>query len=523
MAILTDTAEREYTLSVSHEHRKQFAQFFTPPAIASVMARWVAGAARLDTVLEPAFGLGVFTRALHAIRPGATVTGYDTDSVVAEWAGRLFASDERVAVRLSDYMASPWEARYDGILCNPPYFKFHDYDNHAALAEVERHTGHRLTGFTNLYALFLLKSLWQLSEGGRCAYIVPSEFLNADYGTEVKRLLLATGMLRHVVVFAFDENVFGDAITTSCILLCANDGNSGSVKFTKIGKAGHLDEIGKLIDTYPRICGDGTFPAEALDSAVKWRRYYEEQASARYRHLVPFSTYAKVTRGIATGANAFFTFNATKARARGIGHEHLLPCVCHATDVKGHIFKASDYEALLREDKHVMLLNARDTANAAVAAYIADGERQGIQHRYLTSCRKPWYATERRAPSPIWVSVFNRTGLRFVRNETGVANLTTFHCVYPAAGLYAVDTDLLFAYLLTDTARDIFRDNAREYGNGLQKFEPNDLNRGMMLDISLLSTQAKANIIEEYHKYTASGDNTYIVEIDRVIEREFLL
>ena len=26
-------------------------------------------------------------------------------------------------------MYNDWQNKYDGIICNPPYFKFHDYDN----------------------------------------------------------------------------------------------------------------------------------------------------------------------------------------------------------------------------------------------------------------------------------------------------------------------------------------------------------------------------------------------------------
>ena len=47
----------------------------------------------------------------------------------------------------------------------------------------------KLSGFTNIYTLFILKSIWQLRKGGRTAYIVPSEFLNSDYGKDVKKYI----------------------------------------------------------------------------------------------------------------------------------------------------------------------------------------------------------------------------------------------------------------------------------------------------------------------------------------------
>jgi len=125
-------------------------------------------------------------------------------------------------------------------------------------------------------------------------------------------------------------------------------------------------------------------------------------------------------------------------------------------------------------------------------------------------------------PSPIWVSVFNRTGLRFVRNEANISNLTTFHCIYPRKLLFStVSTDLLFAYLLTDTARQIFEDNSREYGNGLQKFEPNDLNQGKMLDLSVLPPSSQAKIMELYQLYANCADKRLINEMDAVFKTDY--
>jgi adenine-specific DNA-methyltransferase len=92
--------------------------------------------------------------------------------------------------------------------------------------------------------------------------------------------------------------------------------------------------------------------------------------------------------------------------------------------------------------------------------------------------------------------LFNRTGLKFIRNEAQIANLTAFHCVYPNEGnlLSQVGVDILFAYFLCDIAKEIFSDNRREYGNGLQKFEPNDLNKAMMLDLTRLRAETISEI-----------------------------
>ena len=476
--------EKEYVGVVGLEHRKRFAQFFTPEAIADFMARWVLDGRKKMDVLEPAFGLGAFSRSLFKQNPKVRVVGYEADETIYNYAAENVAqAGSDVLLYNEDYLRASWKDKYDGIVCNPPYLKFHDYDNASLVPLVNEQLGIRLNGFTNLYTLFLLKSISQLRDGGRMAYIVPSEFLNSDYGVEVKRALLRSGVLRHVVVVDFTQCAFDDALTTACILLCHKDGSLSEVRFS------HVSDVGQL---QASLADYSAWASDQLKPETKWKQYYEGARSAGYRHLVPFSTFAKVSRGIATGANDYFTFRESKKELYGIPERCLMRCVCHSTDVHGLFFTDDDFQRLSHSDKAVYLFNGcADGADKHVREYISLGEETGADKRYLTASRKPWYAIENRKPSPIWVSVFNRKGLRFVRNIAGVSNLTTFHCVYDAG---VVDIDVLFGYLVTNVSKEIFMDNSRQYGNGLVKFEPNDLNKGKAVDLRLL-TEEEAQLV----------------------------
>lgn len=519
--IESNSIEAEYAKATSLEHRKKYGQFFTPFVLAEIMAKWILGNKKGLTVLEPAFGLGVFSRALLKRNGKLQIKGFEIDHKIFEKAKDLFQDNCNVDLVLQDYMYNDWENKYDGIICNPPYFKFHDYDNKSILKEVESRTSFKLNGFTNLYTLFLLKSIYQLNPNGRAAYIIPSEFLNSDYGKLIKFYLVKSKTLRHIIVIDFEENVFSDALTTASILLCANDGKSDKVQFTNINKLDDLSKIEDIIEQYPAYPGeDQLIDFKKIDPEIKWRAYYQKQNASKFKHLVPFSNYGKVVRGIATGANDFFTFSLSKANEFGISPQHLLPCICKAADVKESFFTHEDFEALSKKDKAIYLLNAVNATDVAVHKYLAMGEAEEIHKRHLTACRKPWYSLENRPPSPIWVSVFNRNGLRFIRNEANIANLTAFHCIY-LNKFAASKTDIIFAYLLTDVSRQIFEDNRREYGNGLQKFEPNDLNKARMLDLELLDKKAKARILELYHLYRHSvlnnrSDESFVQEINDI-------
>lgn len=528
--ISTDNSvEKNYSKKTSLEHRKKFAQFFTPYSVAKLMTNWLLNNQNLKTVLEPAFGLGVFSRALLSMKENLNIKGFEVDKKIYSESDSLFANQDNVIIELKDYMYNDWENKYDGIICNPPYFKFHNYDNKIIIKEVENRLQIRLNGLTNLYTLFLLKSIYQLENNGRLAYIIPSEFLNSDYGKLVKLSLIKSKILRHIIVFNFNENVFEDALTTACIILCSNDNNFQKVNFTTIQKLEEINKIEKYINEYPDFeITSNTYPLNELIPDVKWRRYYQKQNSLAYKNLVPFTNVAKVVRGIATGANNYFTFSKSKASKYKIEQDSLLPCICKSTDVKSNFFTKNDFNNLKENDKLIYLFDGQATSNKYVQKYIDLGEEQEVNKKYLTSCRKPWYSLENRPPSPIWVSVFNRSGLRFIRNEAQVYNLTTFHCIYPVKSdlFNSIDVNLLFAYLLTDVAKEIFEDNRREYGNGLQKFEPNDINKSMMLDLSILNEDTKNKILRLFYQYresviNSSPDQTYLNLINEIFKSHY--
>ena len=205
-----------------------------------------------------------------------------------------------------------------------------------------------------------------------------------------------------------------------------------------------------------------------------------------------------------------------------------MPCITKSKDVDSPFFTSQNFLTLQKNNTNVFLFNGTENVNnEKVISYIEVGKKNKINKKYLTSKRNPWYSIENRPPSTIWVGVFNRSGLKFIRNEAGISNLTTFHCIYPVQNLFNdLSADLLFAYLLTDVAHQIFSDNRREYGDGLKKFEPNDLNNALMLDLSKLDETHEKNIIDLYNSYRKSVlenkcCDEYLIEINEIFLNEY--
>jgi adenine-specific DNA-methyltransferase len=508
-ALFTNAPEEAYTASVPESHRKNFGQFFTPVSVAEFMAKWIMANPLCRTILDPATGLGVFFRTINKInvKNSYKFVGYDIDPTILGEAKSLLpdSSCTDIELKLKDYLFNDWHNKYDGIICNPPYFKFQDYKNRAiSLREFQTRLGMNLSGFTNIYTMFLLKAVSQLTFKGRAAFLVPFEFLNADYGTTIKKHLLESKTLRYVILFNSKENVFNNALTTSCILLMANDDESETITFIDAHNADNLKNIFEQIASYPHEIPVGTkIRYSDIDPDLKWRVYYQKQNGGKFKNLVTLSAYGKVVRGIATGDNDYFTFDVKKQKEFSINDKFLLPCLTKAVHANTNFFTRNDFDKLRLKGSRVFLFNASDLTDKAVKQYVELGEKLEVNERYLTKHRTPWHIIENRPPAPILVTVFNRAGLRFVRNEAGVRNLTCFHAIY--LNLFgSVKVDLLMAYFLSDVSKEILNDNRREYGGGLNKFEPNDLNKAKVVDLDIIDANTEHLIQNTYETYRES-------------------
>ena len=497
-------ATRLYDESVPPERRKALGQFFTPPAVARFMARWVL-AARPTSLLDPAVGLGVFLAEALAAGPGPApaLYGFDIDPIMVEATRRLLGrlGGPPATLRAEDFVLARVEERFDAIVGNPPYIRHHALayppQVFAALGPPGGRPPSRLT---NIYGLFLLRCHELLSARGRCALITPAEFLNADFGVPLKEMLVRGGGLAALLLFDHGSPVFDGALTTACITMVdkAKD-PAAPVHLLKVSRLEQLDEAGDMIAGGAGAgfrrggCSFQAVPAGTLDPARKWNSLFDRRRPRPAGRLVPLGALADSMRGIATGANAYFTLSDGELRDAGLGPGEVRPCLAKATFAPFLDFRWEDFEALRRAGRKIHLLDVRAPLSAAAGRYVRLGEAQGIHRRYLTAARSPWFVTERRPPAPILVTVFARGGFRFVHNRAGVFNLTAYHCIYPR-GLDDLRIRALMAWLCSSSCGRLLGEHMRVYGDGLMKLEPRDLLRLPVPDVARLATRRVARM-----------------------------
>lgn len=466
--------ELAYIGRTSISHRKKLGQFFTPIHVARLMLRWVTGD-KPKTILDPAFGLGVFYDVFHDEQKSNAFNtkyiGYEIDQNIISYLGNYESRNLEVHVR--DYLKEQ-RGKYDAIICNPPYMRFQNFlRRHDVLPVIEKNLGIGLNRYSNTASIFLIKSLRELNKNGRLAYIMPFEFLNTGYGKNVKKVLLEDFLLKQIIFFENERDIFSDVTTTVCVLLCKNNRTKNAIK---IGWIKNLAQLKKVADLGE--CVQHRLHPEDLPYQEKWSPII----APRYRTvkvptaaMIKIASLGKFVRGIATGANSFFSFSKERAEGLCISKNNLAPCITKSPQIKRAVFTDGDYATLLENEAAVLCLDVKEYGDINTRRYLEYGEKQGFNNRYLTKKRAPWYKLESRTPAPILVGVFNRKRLKVIRNFTNVVNFTCFHSFYPNLFGQAC-LNRLFIYLLSDIGQKILMNNARRYGGNLNKFEPNDLN-----------------------------------------------
>lgn len=152
-------------------------------------------------------------------------------------------------LKCCDYLTDNTTERFDGILCNPPYMSYKDFTliNPQANPEIPQNLSRR----ANIYSLFLLQSLKQLNAKGRCAYLIPYEFLNSSFGVKFKSALLEEGSLHSIIIFKIP--LFDNVVTTTGLFLFDKSKQQKEIEFITINS---LDELPALaVHLCPNLLG----------------------------------------------------------------------------------------------------------------------------------------------------------------------------------------------------------------------------------------------------------------------------
>lgn len=469
----------------ARQRRRALGQVFTPRLVANFMARWVC-ARRPGRVLDPALGEGVFVDAIGALarrgRWSPRIDAFEVDRTVAR--SQSGHDCRLLTIRWEDFLLADMTTHYDAIIANPPYVRHHEFEySESVLRQFDVLAGRRLSRATNLYGIFLVRIASLLARGGRAAIITPAEWLNADFGVALKAHLLEQNLLDALVQFDPAAHVFSDAQTTAVIVLLRRGRRAAeSIRLARVASPDDLCGLNMI--RLPALA------REHMNPAAKWLPLFEavgkpvravrrDDVIGGNATRVHLRDAASCSRGIATGANAFFTLRESERRSWKISLADLRPCITKAAQLRGRQLDAVALRRLVARDERVYLLHPRQPLRPAVKRYLAHGQSLGVDRRHLPSHRPVWYMPENRPPAPILVAVFSRGKFRVVWNEARALNLTAYHGIYPRAsggdGADRRKAKQLFKYLCSASGQRAIALHRRVYGGGLYKLEPRDV------------------------------------------------
>jgi adenine-specific DNA-methyltransferase len=453
---------------------KSLGQVATPQLVAKMMARWVMSV-KPTTVLDPAAGLGSLLHECHRFDTHTKFVGVERDQETLRQAKS--AAPQGTKLILADYLLSD-AGQFQGIIANPPYVKAHRLDYSKDIwRSFEERFGTPLDRLTNLYALFLLKIWEDLALHGRAAVLLPAEFLNANFGEEIKKHLQNVMSPAGLVVFKPTLNLFADALTTSAIIFLEKGRPKSAASLVTTVES--LEEAQTFLNCLlSRPASDSNLKYSDLKTFYpndKWLNLLFNGVAPAAEPLFPqkVGDYFDCRRGIATGANDFFCLSKSGLREHNLNLLHVVPCVTKATDADGLVFFPEKLATLAASDRRCYLLNPSQNGTA-LTNYLQIGERAGIPLRHLPSHRPVWYLPENRPVADIWVAVFSRENVKFILNTSEAKNLTCFHGLYSRMGHKNL-APLVTLFLNSSWGRDSFAQVNRFYGDGLNKLEPKDV------------------------------------------------
>lgn len=527
-----DFIGRVYEDIIPGEERRRLGEFYTPRDVAEFMTKWAVQSSK-DTILDPACGSGTFlVESLYRLvelesSPEEAImnlVGIDINPLAVLMStvnlmAKVPASEPNVD--MADFLRKVLlekGQRFQAIVCNPPYSRHHELSqNYKELVgrTIDVECGHKISRLSSVYVHFFIHATTFLDEGGRMAFITSSEFLDVHYGVKLKRFLTEDLTLRAIILYPQDALIF-PALTTACITLLEKkkpDANHVTM-FVRLTELPQYGELMKRIES--RSTSEvpwGTIyliPQSHLNPEDKWSHVGSE--TNKIRGLVPLRSIARVHRGIATGANDFFTLSTEEIKSYRIERDFLKPVITNARAIPHYDFTKKDFQELEKDGRKVWLLSCdkpKDELDKhqGMLKYLALGEKRGFHRRYLTRTRDIWYSQERKRVAPIVFTYMSRDNPRFVLNKTQALTLNALHTIHPASVIADNRTKLkaLLCYLNSKVCRDLLTKTGRTYGGGLVKAEPREVENLPVIDIRELPEDELAILAELFDRLCQSS------------------
>jgi hypothetical protein len=451
-------------------------QFWTPPWLAKAMAAWVTSE-RPHLLFDPAVGPGTFFAAAREMGFKGGFAGFELDDAVLADAYKLGLNPVELAgVQTGDFIRTQVEGHFPAIISNPPYIRHHrlGVQQKRELRQLALHClGFPLDGRVGLHVYFLLKCLEHLAPNGRLVFLLPADVCEGVSSSIFWKRLAER--YRIDAVISFDESAapFPAVDTNAIVFMISRHPPVQNALWLRIRKP------------QTEVVLNALHKGASAGAVVHNRDLSELLATGMSRpprlngsHGVPLSAFARVMRGIATGANEFFFLTSDQIRQFDLQKKYFKRAIGRTRDCRKEKIVYDDIQALDKSGRPTWLLSiGRETKEelpTSLRNYLESGERLGLHEKSLIKTRRPWYRMEERGVPGLLFAYLGRRDCRFIENLAGVVPLTGFLCVYPWDNSNEYREKLWRALNHPKTIANLLF-VGKSYGGGAIKVEPRKL------------------------------------------------
>ena len=447
--------------------RRASGAVYTPHPIVRSMMTWLSSHGEPARIVDPGAGSGRFILAAGAAFPNAQLVAVEMDPLAAlmlrtnlcvrGWA-------DRSTVLVKDYreVKLPRCAGMTAFIGNPPYVRHHDIgaDWKEWYASRFAALGIKASALAGLHLHFFLQTRLLAKKGDVGAFITSAEWMDVNYGSALRRLLLEElgGIALHVLEPTVEA--FPGTATTAAIT-CFHVGETDKpVRVRTVGELDGLNGLTKGIDV----------PREQLQAASRWSIIVRPSAPAAAGEI-ELGELFRVHRGQVTGANSIWIAGE---HSKGLPDRVKIPAVTKARDLIEAGAHLQSSEILRRVID--LPLDLDDFTNAErrhISAFLSWAKTQGADQSYIAQHRKAWWSVGLKAPAPILCTYMARRPPQFTLNACDARHINIAHGLYPREALAASVLPRLVQWL----NENINTGSGRTYAGGLTKFEPKEIER----------------------------------------------
>lgn len=429
-------------------------------------------------VLEPSVGDGAFVEQINKYKCQVKLTAIDISDEELRKAKKR-NTNKYSRFKCMDFLNYKSKKKFDLVIGNPPFIKKNILSKEQLHLANEIHERYNFSkkSFKNIWITFLIKSIFTLKNDGILAFVLPSDFLQLNFPTELREYIVSH--FERTEIYTFNELLFDCKGQETIVLICYGKHNLPGLFIKNVSNL--KEEKFCDINDHSKV--------DLLKSKFKWTHHYLTSDELNLLENIRNKTnkieeFTKSKPGIVTAANSYFILSEAEAKRRNI-EEYTIPIIQKGVHVNGKVHFTKDDLNKIEKDNipsRLLRINSKMDISNSLKKYLKLGRELKIDQRYKCKKRSNWYEIPNITKKPE-AFFFKRSHLypKLLANETD-ALLTD--SAYYIEMLQKSRESLIFSFYNTMTLMFAELDG-RFYGGGVLELTPNEFKK---LPIHIVNT-----------------------------------